>query len=126
VPGRRGRRATPDPTKRARALRRHLSAAAAAAQPTHPPSPQVDDDASPDEIKQAYRSLAKECHPDYKGEAGHNMCILLNEAYETLMDEGARSAYNAKLELALADEEDTYTGTRAAWGPGQQGGRARA
>jgi hypothetical protein len=35
-----------------------------------------------DEIKKAYRSLAKECHPDYLGDEGHNICILLNEAYE--------------------------------------------
>lgn len=43
---------------------------------------QVDDDAPMDEIKKAYRSLAKECHPDYLGDEGHNICILLNEAYE--------------------------------------------
>jgi hypothetical protein len=43
---------------------------------------QVDDDAPADEIKKAYRSLAKECHPDYLGDEGHNICILLNEAYE--------------------------------------------
>jgi DnaJ-class molecular chaperone len=71
---------------------------------------QVDDDAAGDEIKKAYRALAKECHPDYMGDRGHNICILLNEAYETLMDEGARAAYNAQLETALADEDDGYTG----------------
>ena len=27
----------------------------------------------------AYRGLAKECHPDYLGNEGHNICILLNE-----------------------------------------------
>jgi hypothetical protein len=43
---------------------------------------QVDDDATVEEIKKAYRSLAKECHPDYLGDEGHNICILLNEAYE--------------------------------------------
>jgi len=43
---------------------------------------QVDDDATLEEIKKAYRSLAKECHPDYLGDQGHNICILLNEAYE--------------------------------------------
>lgn len=40
---------------------------------------QVDDDAPVDEIKKAYRSLAKECHPDYLGDRGHDICILLNE-----------------------------------------------
>jgi DnaJ domain len=39
---------------------------------------QVDDDASQDEIKAAYRQLAKVCHPDSAGDAGHNICILLN------------------------------------------------
>jgi curved DNA-binding protein CbpA len=73
---------------------------------------QVDDDAACDEIKKAYRALAKECHPDYMGDRGHNICILLNEAYETLMDESARAAYNAQLETALADEDDGYTGGR--------------
>eukprot|EP00775_Hariotina_reticulata_P004234 gene4234-4483_t len=70
----------------------------------------VDDDAPLEEIKRAYRALAKECHPDYLGDQGHNICILLNEAYEVLSDEGARQAYNARLETALADEEDSYTG----------------
>lgn len=42
--------------------------------------------------------------------AGHNICVLLNEAYDTLMDGNARAAYNAQLEVALADEKDTYTG----------------
>lgn len=27
----------------------------------------------------AYRNLAKECHPDYLGVEGHNICVLLNE-----------------------------------------------
>lgn len=40
---------------------------------------QVDDDAESSEIKKAYRSMAKECHPDYLGDSGHNICILLNE-----------------------------------------------
>jgi hypothetical protein len=39
----------------------------------------VDDDATQSEIKSAYRSLAKVCHPDFLGEKGHDICILLNE-----------------------------------------------
>lgn len=39
---------------------------------------QVDDDATTHEIKRAYRSLAKVCHPDFMGDQGHNICILLN------------------------------------------------
>ena len=43
------------------------------------PGLQVDDDAPANSIKTAYRNLARECHPDYLGEEGHNICILLNE-----------------------------------------------
>ncbi len=40
---------------------------------------QIDDDASMEEIKSAYRYLAKQCHPDFLGDEGHDLCILLNE-----------------------------------------------
>ncbi len=40
---------------------------------------QIDDDASMEEVKGAYRYLAKQCHPDYLGDEGHDLCILLNE-----------------------------------------------
>ena len=39
----------------------------------------IDDAAPAAEVKAAYRALAKVCHPDFAGEEGHNMCILLNE-----------------------------------------------
>uniref|UniRef100_A0A7S3QKU5 J domain-containing protein n=1 Tax=Dunaliella tertiolecta TaxID=3047 RepID=A0A7S3QKU5_DUNTE len=71
---------------------------------------QVDDDATLKEIKKAYRSATKVCHPDFLGEEGHNICVLLNEAYEVLSDEQQRIAYNAKLEEGLKDEEDDYDG----------------
>ncbi len=72
---------------------------------------QVDDDATPATIKSAYRTLAKMCHPDILGEAeGHNICILLNEAYEVLTDPDKRAAYDVQLEQALEADEDDYTG----------------
>jgi curved DNA-binding protein CbpA len=87
---------------------------------------QVDDDADAAEIKKAYRALAKECHPDYLGDKGHNICILLNEAYETLTNEDSRRVYNAKLETALADEEDAYTGQPLSkWIPSQNPAMAK-
>lgn len=72
---------------------------------------QVDDDAPPTDIKAAYRSLAKACHPDILGDAeGHNICILLNEAYEVLTDPDKRAAYDVQLEQAIRDDEDDYSG----------------
>lgn len=69
----------------------------------------VDDDASEADIKRAYRALCKVCHPDISGdEDGHNMCILLNEAYDVLMDEEQRRLYNAALDEALEDEGDGF------------------
>ncbi|KAL9268948.1 Chaperone protein dnaJ C76, chloroplastic-like protein [Drosera capensis] len=47
-------------------------------------------------IKAAYRALQKRCHPDIAGPAGHDMAIILNEAYRVLSDEGARSVYDKK------------------------------
>lgn len=48
--------------------------------------------------------------PDFLGEEGHDVCILLNEAYAALMDPDTRAAYNVKLEQTLTDFEDDYTG----------------
>ncbi|GAX75511.1 hypothetical protein CEUSTIGMA_g2954.t1 [Chlamydomonas eustigma] len=70
----------------------------------------VDDDATSDEIKRAYRTLAKSCHPDFLGDEGHDICILLNEAYSVLSQPSARAEYNQKLEQTLSDYEDDYTG----------------
>ena len=29
-----------------------------------------------------HRAATKMCHPDFLGDEGHNICVLLNEAYE--------------------------------------------
>jgi len=80
---------------------------------------QIDDDANLAEIKAAYRSLAKVCHPDFLGDKGHNLCILLNEAYDVLSDPQRREAYNLELEQAIADSTDGYTGKPLSkWAPG--------
>jgi hypothetical protein len=49
-------------------------------------------DASPDEIRSAYRALAKAMHPDAGGTAG--AFRLLREAYETLADPELRRDYD--------------------------------
>lgn len=46
------------------------------------------------EVKQAYRWLQKRCHPDIAGPVGHDMAILLNDAYTTLSDPIQRAAYD--------------------------------
>ena len=54
----------------------------------------VDPGASTVQIKQSYRWLQKRCHPDVAGKVGHDMSILLNEAYSTLIDLNARMMYD--------------------------------
>lgn len=80
---------------------------------------QLDFDADPSEVKRQYRQLQKWCHPDIAGEAGTEVCIILNEAYDTLMDEKEREVYDRDLRelqklanLAAADGSDfkPYTG----------------
>mmetsp|Transcript_11900 Transcript_11900/g.14157 ORF Transcript_11900/g.14157 Transcript_11900/m.14157 type:complete len:540 (+) Transcript_11900:314-1933(+) len=70
------------------------------------------------EIKKRYHSLAKECHPDVcDAENASEMCILLNEAYDTLIDDDQRKAYNYELqvqeemmnEFSGFQEDETYS-----------------
>ncbi|KAL8058932.1 hypothetical protein ABFX02_03G054600 [Erythranthe guttata] len=67
-------------------------------------------DASSDkaQIKEAYRSLQKRCHPDIAGPSGHDMAIVLNEAYALLSDPTSRLAYDK--ELAKITDMQGYTG----------------
>ena len=71
---------------------------------------QVAPDATPADIKRAYYGMAKECHPDLAGDEGHNMCVLLNSAYDTLSDETDRYNYDVKLHKARADASDGFSG----------------
>lgn len=61
------------------------------------------------DIKRAYRWLQKRCHPDVAGDlGGHEMAVLLNEAYGVLVDGGQRATYD-KLRAAWIEDE-AYTG----------------
>lgn len=54
----------------------------------------IDSSSNQREIKKAYRSLQKRCHPDIAGIAGHDMAIVLNEAYAVLSDPISRYVYD--------------------------------
>ena len=55
----------------------------------------VDKKASPDEIKRAYRKLARQYHPDVNKEAGSDEKFKeINEAYQILSDPNKRSQYD--------------------------------
>ena len=54
----------------------------------------IDSSSDQSQIKLAYRSLQKRCHPDIAGPAGHDMAIILNEAYATLSDPNSRLVYD--------------------------------
>ena len=59
---------------------------------------QIKISASAQEIKQAYRRLVKEFHPDSQHvNANHETIIQLNAAYEVLSDPHHRRAYDQKL-----------------------------
>ncbi|MEA3304956.1 MAG: DnaJ domain-containing protein [Patescibacteria group bacterium] len=55
----------------------------------------VDKSASKDEIKKAYRKMAKQYHPDMNKDAGAESKFKeVNEAYETLSDDNKRRQYD--------------------------------
>ncbi len=56
----------------------------------------VGSDATPDQIKSAYRREAKRCHPDHSGE-GSEPFLAVQEAYEVLGDPRRRRAYDDQL-----------------------------
>jgi DnaJ-class molecular chaperone len=57
----------------------------------------VGSDATPDQIKSAYRREAKKCHPDHSGE-GSEPFLDIQEAYEVLGDPRRRQAYDDALD----------------------------
>ncbi|CAM9935635.1 unnamed protein product, partial [Choristocarpus tenellus] len=60
----------------------------------------VDKTATTDDIKRAYRALAKETHPDTRGPmASKENFETIAEAYRVLIDPGRRSTYDQVLFL---------------------------
>lgn len=68
----------------------------------------IDSTSSQSQIKTAYRSLQKRCHPDIAGPTGHEMAIILNEVYSILSDPVSRSVYDE--EQAKMAEFQGYSG----------------
>ena len=59
----------------------------------------VSSKASQEQVKRAYRKLAKELHPDSQKEASHDKIAAVNAAYEVLGDAGLRRAYDNERRL---------------------------
>lgn len=58
----------------------------------------VSPDAAPDEIRAAYRKLAKQYHPDVNPDPdAQERFIAIQQAYETLIDPDARARYDLAL-----------------------------
>lgn len=59
--------------------------------------------ATPEQIKSAYRKLAREYHPDHRAGADATQQFLaIGEAYQTLSDAELRKAYDAELTAFLS------------------------
>jgi molecular chaperone DnaJ len=70
---------------------------------THYQTLQISDRATADEIKQSYRRLAQQYHPDVNGgQANSDRMVEINAAYEVLSDERKRREYDYLLQPATA------------------------
>jgi curved DNA-binding protein CbpA len=68
-------------------------------------------DATPDDIRQAFRGLAKKYHPDRnrsRAKWAENKIRIIIQAYDTLMDRDLRTAYDRKLKQETDPDEDVY------------------
>ncbi len=88
----------------------------------------VDPDATPEQIKEAYRKRALETHPDRNTEAeAHEEFVRVKAAYETLSDSRARARYDrSRRDPAGGSGEAVGPRTgRAAAGQPEPGDRVR-
>ncbi len=70
---------------------------------THYQTLQVTPRATANEIKRAYRELAKQHHPDLQGtaKATIDQMVLINAAYEVLNDPGRKQDYDRSLQQSI-------------------------
>lgn len=69
---------------------------------THYETLAVNPEATQAEIKQAYRRLVKQFHPDSNPDLGHDRIASINAAYEVLGDPQRRQSYDRQLHYAAA------------------------
>jgi Ca-activated chloride channel family protein len=62
---------------------------------------EVQADATPEEIRHAYRQIVKRVHPDTRKSGATTLFHSVQQAYETLSDEYRRQAYDAMLGVQL-------------------------
>lgn len=76
-------------------------------------------DASPEELKKAYRAQAKQCHPDlHPGDkAAEARFKEINEAYDVLSDTGRRREYDKAQTSAAGRQQRTQKAQQTAAGP---------
>jgi DnaJ-class molecular chaperone len=76
-------------------------------------------DASPDDIRKAHRKQALRFHPDRSSESDAEKFRDVQEAYETLSNEGRRRAYNDQLQSYEDDfrtvAESVHRGPLSVW-----------
>ena len=86
----------------------------------------VSKDASPDDIKRAYRSMAKKYHPDINKEPGADEKFKeVNEAYEVLSDPTKKSNYDNYGSASGPNPNDFFGGAGGGFGGGGFGGGKR-
>lgn len=79
---------------------------------------EADQNATTKQLKSQYRKIQKICHPDIIGGEAVEVCILLNDAIETVTDPKKKAIYDAQLEeqkyqeriLGLEEGLAGYTG----------------
>ena len=70
----------------------------------------VSPDAGADEIKRAYRQLARRYHPDISGDERGAAFLEVSRAYEVLSDPDRRRSYDARLTSSVAGRGHARTG----------------
>jgi molecular chaperone DnaJ len=84
----------------------------------------VAESASPDEIKKAFRALARECHPDVAGNDPHvaERFKQVRQAYDLLSDPVARAKYDRRRQAAANQRQaPRMPGGFFFWGDAQPG-----